>query len=193
MAEEQSAPQHKVEEFDLGWVKRKIRSFMHTGKRDPHGEPEGVVTKPDQFDDSYHGSTVILCKDIAEILVKRYPGWMWAVKPNAFGRVIDVFCLQLHDQFGYTIKMVDIMHDPKRRQATIAGYEILRRFGMPDRLNLERLAAAPRDAQGKCIPDISDFADRKRVRDAEIARKLATGEWSIVEAEDGKRYVRKNR
>jgi hypothetical protein len=192
MAEEETTPHRKVEKFDLGWVKRKLANILHTGKRDPHGEPEGVITNPNQFDDSYRSSTVILCKDMADILVKRYPGWSWAIKPNAFGRMIDVYCLQLHSEYGYTIRMVDIMNDPRRRQATIAGHEILRRFGMPDRMDIDRLKAAPRDARGQCIPDISDFADKKRVREAEIARKLATGEWSIVEA-DGHRYVRKNR
>lgn len=185
--------EHKVEAFDPSWLKRKLAAVRHAGKRDPHGEPEGVVTNPNDLDPSYHGSTVILCKDIADILVKRYPGWMWVVKPNQFGQVIDIYCLQLHNQYGYTIPIKDIMNDPRRRQATIAGHEILRRFGMPDRMNKDRLAAAPRDMLGHCIPDISDFANKKKVREAEIAKKLATGEWSIVEAENGERYVRKNR
>lgn len=162
------------------------------GKLDLVGEAEGVIGQPKDFDKSYHGSTVILCKDIADILVKRYPNWAWAVQPQEFGQVINVFCLQLHSEFGYTIRMVDIMNDPKRREAVKAGHEILRRFGMPDRFNAARVMEMPRDMRGQGIPDISDFSDKKMIRDTEIARKLDSGEWIIVEA-DGHRYLRAKR
>lgn len=159
------------------------------GKYDPVGEPEGEIDRPDDFHASHHASTVILCKDIADLLVKTYPGWLWAVEPQEFGQVINVYCHNLHTQYGYTIRMRDIMDDPRRREAVRAGGEILRRFRMPNRFDAAALAAAPRDMNGNCIPDISDFATRKQVREAEIARKLSTGEWKIVEA-DGKRYLR---
>ena len=159
------------------------------GKLDPHGEPEGVINNPKDFDKSYHGSTEILCKDIADILTKRFPMWLWAVQPQEFGKVINVFNLNLHTEFGYTIRMVDIMNDPKRKEAFKAGYEILRRFSMPDRFNAARVQEMPRDARGQGIPDISDFADKKMIRDTEVARKLDSGEWMIVEA-NGHRYLR---
>jgi len=123
------------------------------GKVDPIGEAEGVIGQPKDFDKSYHGSTVILCKDIATILTKRYPDWAWAVQPQEFGQVINVFCLQLHTEFGYTIRMVDIMNDPNRREAVKAGHEILRRFGMPDRFNAVKVMEMPRDMRGQGIPE----------------------------------------
>jgi len=162
------------------------------GKLDPHGEAEGVINNPKDFDKSYHGSTQILCKDIADILTKRYGGWLWAVQPQEFGQVINVFNLNLSTQFGYTIRMVDIMNDPNRKQAYAAGHEILRGFNMPDRFNAVAVMEMPRDAQGNGIPDISDFDNKKQVRDAEIARKLDSGEWVIVEA-NGQRYLRAKR
>ena len=159
------------------------------GKYDPVGEPEGEITRPDEFHPDYHSSTTILCKDIADLLTKTYPGWAWAVQPQEFGQVINVYCLNLHNMYGYTIRMVDIMDDPRRKEAVRAGGEILRRFRMPNRFDAAALDAAPRDMNGNCIPDISDFATRKQQREAEIARKLDSGEWMIVEA-DGQRYLR---
>jgi hypothetical protein len=177
------------EDNSLAIMVNRARRTKRVGKLDPHGEAEGVITNPKDFDASYHASTQILCKDIAEILVKRYAGWAWAVQPNDFGQIINIYNLNLHTEFGYTIRMVEIMNDPRRREAVKAGHEILRRFKMPDRFDAAAVMAMPRDANNQGIPDISDFANKKMVRDAEIARKLDSGEWQIVEA-DGKRYLR---
>ena len=73
-----------------------------------------------------------------------------------------------------------------------AGAEILKRFDMPDRFSPAAVATAPRDMNGQMIPDITDLPNNKLKRDAEIARKLATGEWSIVDTPEG-RYLRTNR
>lgn len=180
-----------IEHIDLAQLERKLKHSLYAGKRDPHGEPEGVVHNPSLLDENYKASTVILCKDIADLLVKHYPGYSWIVQPDDFGGVFNIFCQNLHNQYGYTIRMVDIMEDPRRREAVRAGGEILARFGMPHRFDRHAILSAPRDMVGNCIPDISDFPDRKRVRDAEVAKKLATGEWSLVEI-DGERYVRTN-
>jgi hypothetical protein len=103
--------------MDMGLLANKMRQIKSPRRHDPIGEPEGVISNPNQFDPTYHSDYVMICKEIADILTKRYPGWLWAVKPNQTGRVIDVFCMQLHDAYGYTIRMVDILHDPRRKQA----------------------------------------------------------------------------
>jgi hypothetical protein len=161
------------------------------GVYDEGAEPEGLLLKPDEFHNTYHSSTVILCKDIADKLTKQYGGWQWAVQPQEFGQVINIFCPQLSMTFGYTIRMADIMDDPQRKEGYRAGGEILKRFNMPNRFDADALAAAPRDAHGQCVPDISDFANKKIIRDAEVARKLDSGEWQIVEA-NGHRYLKTN-
>jgi hypothetical protein len=192
-----------LQEMDVGLRNRLVRAAKSAkvthaldtavqakaGRRDVGAEPEGIIHDPRDLDSSYHSSTQILCKDIADLLTKHYSGWLWAVQPNASGQIINVFCLNLHSMYGYTIRMADIMDDPRRKEALRAGGEILSRFGMPHRFDAAALAAAPRDMAGNCIPDISDFKSKKRRREAEIARKLATGEWMIVEA-DGHRYLR---
>lgn len=181
-----------VQTFDPAAMIKRITRNHRPGKHDPIGEAEGVIKHPDQFDNSYHASTVIICKDIAAILTKRWPGYQWAVKPNAAGKVIDIYNLHCHTEFAYTIRMIDIMNDPSRREAHRAGAEILKRFNMPQRFSPAVVANAPRDMKGQMIPDITDLPDRKLKRDAEIASKLASGEWSIVDTPEG-RYLRKNR
>lgn len=170
-----------VEVFDVGSTRRS----MWSGKKDPHGEAEGEVNSPDALDKHNHASTVILCKDIADILFKTFPDWAWAVQPQEFGQVINIFNLNLHTEYGYTIRMVEIMHDPRRKLAYKAGDEILRRFRMPNKMDRALLAAAPRDAHMNCIPDISDFKSKKEKQQAELALKLANGEAEIVYTPEG--------
>lgn len=181
-----------VQTFDPTRVIKRITRNHAPGKKDLHGEAEGLITRPDQFHADYDSSTKIICKDIADILTKQWPGYQWAIKPNKRGQVIDIYNLHCHTEFAYTIRMVDIMHDPSRRQAYKAGAELLRRFRLPDRFSPAAIATAPRDAMGMMIPDIEDLADAKMRRDAEVAMKLATGEWSIVQTPEGP-YLRKNR
>lgn len=188
IADAYDAATDNVESFDI--KARRAKASLTSGKKDPHGEAEGVVHTPAELTKHNHASTVILCKDIADILVKQYPDWAWAVQPQEIGQVINVFNLNLHSEYGYTIRMDDIMHDPHRKQAYRAGGEILARFGMPRKMDRALLAAAPRDLRGNCIPDISDFKSKKERQNAEIAHGLATGKMDVVEDEEGRRYLR---
>ena len=181
-------PADNVQELDLARTQRTLSS----GKKDVWGDAEGVVGHPDQLSQHNHASTVILCKDIAAILVKRYPDWAWAVQPDERGQVINIFNLHCHTEFGYTIRMDDIMYDMRRKEAYKAGHELLRRFRMPDRMNREQVTEAPRDAKGMMIPTLDDFEEGRMRHNAEIALKLAAGDWEIVNTRKG-RYLRKNR
>lgn len=170
-------------------VKRILNAGAIGGNYDPAADPEGVVFRPDAFSAKYHASTTILVKDIGALLDKHFPGWAWVVEPDERNQIINIFNWHLHDQFGYTIRMVDIMYDPARREAVKGAAEVLRRFGMPargltgDASSL--LAALPRDAKGKVIPDISDWKDSKIRRNREIALALAQGRASTEQMDDG--------
>lgn len=183
-----ATPGDNVQPLDLNRARRTLAS----GKKDPHGDAEGEVHSPQQLEPFNHSSTVILVKDIADILTKRYPGWAWAVQPDERGQVINVYNLHAHTEFAYTIRFDDIMYDMRRKQAYAAGHELLRRFRLPDRLSGAMLAEQPRDAKGMLIPTLDDFDESNMKRNAETAMKLATGEWEIVHTKKG-RYLRKNR
>jgi hypothetical protein len=182
-----------TEVFDLGRSYQRAKYLTISGKKDPHGEAEGVVRQPSQLEKHNHASTVILCKDVADTLVKRFPDWLWAVQPQEFGGVINIYNHNLHTDYAYTLKMDDLT-DPGARKRWVhrAGGEILRRFKQPDRMHPDKLAEAPRDLKGNCIPDISDIATKKQQQEAEIAMGLATGRMEIVTDEVGHQYLKVN-
>jgi len=143
---------------------------------DPNGEPEGIITKPDQFRGA-DASLVILVKDIAAKLEQQYPGWLWGVRPDKRGGVIHIFSLRLSGRWGWLIKTKNVQHDSQRKLAVEAGGEILERFGFKRRAyNLEEWRAAPR-YMGSVAMDISDKQSkvRKRYRDDEFTQAVRSG------------------
>lgn len=112
-----------------------------------------LIVHPRQL--KVHGSLAILAKDIADILQKNFPGWLWVIEPDQQGQVINIFNHHLHDRWGYTIRTTEIHNDPKRRLAYTAGREILQRFGLEPR-GLGPQAALyhslKRDHHGKIVP-----------------------------------------
>ena len=177
--------------FDIDAVTRRAARTLASGKKDPYGDAEGEVRRPEQLSKYTHASTVILCKDIADILTKQYPDYAWAVQPDERGQVINIFNLHCHNSLGYTIRFDDIMHDMRRKQAYRAGGEILERFRLSRKMDREELKSAPRDAHGMLIPTLDDQAASRLKDNAEYALKLATGDWEIVDTPRGK-YLRKN-
>ncbi len=165
------------------------------GRYDANAEPEGIIANPNDFYAGYHGSSILLVKDIGNYLNSYYPGWAWAVQLNEFGHMINITNGHLHPTYGARIRMEDIMYSPAKLQKTVmkeAG-EILERFGM-DRhglttKNLEILAEALRDAAGNCIPEISDLPDKKAATQADVARRLARGDIKIFHV-NGETMVR---
>lgn len=163
------------------------------GVYDEGGEPEGIITDVNNFHPGYHGSSILIVKDIGAYVNKHYPGWAWMVQVNEFGHMIEIFNHHLHDKYGYRIRMEDIMNDPSRRAVHQGAGEILERFGMKREgltdTNAAMLAVALRDGAGNCIPDISDLPNKKAATQADIARQIAKGDIQIYEV-NGQKMVR---
>lgn len=171
----------------------KVQIERPAGVYDEGAEPEGVIQDINNFHPGYHSSSIIIVKEIGDYLNKHYHGWAWMVQVNEFGHMIELFNKHLHPSYGYRIRMEDIMYDPTRKAVKQGAGEILERFGMARHglsgENISRLAAAPRDGAGNCIPEISDLPDKKANTQAEIARKIAKGEIRIFEV-NGQKMVR---
>lgn len=149
------------------------------------GQPQGVVTDPRQMF-GLHASSEILAKDIADILMKRYPGFRWAIQPNEIGGVFNIFCLDFHTVWGYVIRYADVMNDPKRAEAVKAARSILARFGYEGtRYDPGRMAKVLRDRQGNAIPDTSGLKPSRFTKKAELDRKLALGQAQVIRHERG--------
>lgn len=168
-------------------------SIKPPGKYDINAEPEGVIDNPNDFHKDYHGSSVLICKDIGDFLLKTYPGWAWVVQLNEFGHMIYITNQHLHPTMGARIRMEDVMFDVSRKIIKQQAGELLERFGMARHglsgENLSRLVNALRDVKGNCIPEISDLKDKKAATQAEIAKKVARGEITIYEV-NGTKYAR---
>lgn len=138
-----------------------IRQLMVGSVGEDHheelSEPEGLVSESSQL--SVSAPLEILCRNIGEILVKAYPGWLWAVHPQEKGGMVNIRNMHLHGAYGYRLKIGDIQNDPVVLTKTVvnAAGEVLERFGMPrGGFNADRFAQAKRDPFGNCIPDLND-------------------------------------
>lgn len=149
--------------------------------RDAGAQAEGVANSPDELV-GLHGSMHILCKDTADLLVRHYPGFLWAVQPDIEARVINIYCLNFHDSWGYTIKVSQLDMDPDRREVVRAGAELLRRFRYPGtKFDMDAANNVPRGPDGKAIPDLSDFAPSRKKAQSEAELAIAEGRGEIID------------
>ncbi len=145
---------------------------------DPVGEPEGEIDNPNEFDN--HSSLVAVAKDGMNQLALHYPGHLWAIQINERGRMFNIFNHALHDQWGYTIRASEVVHQETRRAFIKAGGEILERFGLSrGRFKLHEYAALKKDPRGRCVPvhlsDLEIDAAKKEIRKRKIAEAIAAG------------------
>lgn len=158
-----------------------VQRWLKPSVRDAGADPEGVATHPDDLI-GLHASLHILCKDTADMLVKHYPGFLWAVSPDQRGQIINILCLNFHDQYGYTLRVSELDVDPRRRLVLKAGAEILRRFRYPGtRYDLALANAVPRDFNGRAIPDLSDQKASKKRAQTEADLAIAEGRATILQ------------
>jgi hypothetical protein len=137
-----------------------------------------------------HASLEIICKDVADLLVKHYPGFLWGVAPDQRGGVLNIFCLNFSTQWGYTIYIDQIQDDPRRRIVLKAGDEILRRFGYPlNRYDPLAMANVPRNIYGDAIPDTSGLKKTKQNTRAEIELAIANDRAVTSVDSDGNEII----
>lgn len=151
---------------------------------DPAGEPEGIVDHPDQL---HHlsASTHILVKDMADLLMRKMPGFRWAIQPSEFGKVFNIFCLDFSGRWGYRIKYIDIMNDPKRKAVIRAGREILARFRYPGiAYRPSLMAAIRRNSASEAIPDVSGMKRTRFTQRVDIEQALADGTGRVIGTKD---------
>ena len=161
------------------------------------GRPEGIIKDPDNLD--VKSSTRLLMIDIHRKLEDQYPGFHWGIQGDDQGGIINIFCLDLHANWGTTIKIVDIQDDPTRRLAINYAGELLDRFKWTHRRFGKRAydrnfwESLPKDAYGQCtVVDLGDtrkqVSARKKIH-AEIRAAVAEGKAEFHELKDGTTVV----
>ena len=89
---------------------------------------------------------VILAKDAADLLYKKYPGYLWAVHVNSKGGMLNIFCPNVSVRYGYTIRLKEVYADPTLKCVMRAGGEILERAKL--RRGWARPGEAPTAVEG---------------------------------------------
>lgn len=187
----------EVAEFRARQQHKRKQAMERLGVTDDRIEPDPEPTPPEGLvhsasDLKVSAATAVLVKDVAAKIERQYPGFRWAIQPLETGQVMNIFCLDMHDEYGYTILYRDIQHDPDRKEACRAAGEILERFGYtfrkfdhgPLTFDQEAMAALPRDPMGRALfPDLSGTSEknvsrqrrqRERMRKAHSEGKLQT-------------------
>lgn len=115
----------------------------------------GQVSDADELEAS--ASLINLVKGCADTLERHYPGWMWAVRPDERGGIIDLFCMRISTKFAYTLHTPKLHEDPTFTRVMRAGGEFLERFGFrrvpysSDEWHRRELV------MGQFIPDVTDM------------------------------------
>lgn len=71
-----------------------------------------------------------ISREIAECLEKHYPGHAWGVRADVEQGIVQVFNLRLSGQWGFTLHIDDLQHDPSMRLTIKAGGELLERYNL---------------------------------------------------------------
>ena len=91
---------------------------------------QGFSIKPKEMElekaDKYIGSDFTRAKNTAEMLEKKYPGWLWAV--HTMDGVVVVKSMRLSGNWGFVLHQDKIDNDYKAVMR--AGGELLERFRM---------------------------------------------------------------
>lgn len=99
----------------------------------------------------------VVAKNIADVLEKQYPGYLWMVHVSVRTGLIDIKNMLLTGKYGYTIKLTGLFSwDSLRDKVIQAGGEILERYDMPrSRFDAEKFGALERGFNGLPIGDLS--------------------------------------
>lgn len=146
---------------------------------DRHADPDGLVGRPDELVCS--ASTEILVKNIADVLERHYPGWLWAVSPDERGGCITIRSLRISGQWGYLIHTKNVQNDPQLKLAIFGGGEILDRAGQrrgpydyarwansPKKFGLVDFDITDKDAKIRKRRNDDDFTDAVRRGDIKL-------------------------
>lgn len=85
-------------------------------------------------------------KRISDCLEKHFPGYLWAVNVNLWGKMATVQALRLSGEWGFYLKLDEVMHDPTLKCVRDAGGEILERYRVHrGAVDIDQIAALNRD------------------------------------------------
>lgn len=89
-------------------------------------------------------------REIAEVLEKHYPGYLWAVRVDHGNNIATVNALALSGQWGFYLHLDKL--DPGMKAVVRAGGEILERHKLARaRMNEDHVMSLGRDLRGNIL------------------------------------------
>ena len=76
---------------------------------------------------------MVLSRNIADAICKKYPieqGHQWGIHVNAEQGVCYIYNFNLSSKWGFTLKLADLVNDPRLTKAVQAAGEILERYNI---------------------------------------------------------------
>lgn len=147
----------------------------------------GTWTKVPEFVSNVESMTasanlINLVKGAGDKLERCYPGWLWSIRPDEAGGIVDIFTLRLSGRLGYTLHTRRLQEDEDFLCVMRAGGELLERFGF------RRVAYSYAEWQrrekvlGQFIPNVSDLQShmQRSMRTQQLKQALATGHAAIA-------------
>lgn len=91
---------------------------------------------------------------VGQKLVSLYKGYRWWVEANVTQGIVVVKNLTLHGDYGFVIKLEDLVHDINLVSVMRAGGELLERCGLPTTFMPEDFPElVKKDVKGNVIGD----------------------------------------
>ena len=129
------------------------------------GQPDTVMSAEALNENA---STINLCKRVADLLDRHYPGWLWTIEPNARSNVLYLRSLRLSKTYGYVLHITTLQNDPQLKVALRAGGEVLERYGAKrGAYSYDQWRRIHKDFAGDPRPDLSGLSDKQRKRETQ--------------------------
>lgn len=127
-------------------------------------------------------SLINLVKSAGDTLERHYPGWLWQIRPDEHGGIVDIFSLRISGRLAYTLHIATMQEDADNRRVVQAGGEILERFGFRRVAYSHAEWRRREQVLGQFIPDITDLSEsmRRVIRTTQLKQAMASGHARVA-------------
>jgi len=123
-----------------------------------------------------------LVKGAGDTLERHYPRWLWQLRPDEHGGIIDIFSLRISARLAYTLHIPTVQEDEDFLCVVRAGGEILERFGFRRGPYSYQEWRRREMVLGQFIPDVSDLPPgmRRVMRTEHLRAAMRTGHARVA-------------
>lgn len=111
-------------------------------------------SNPDSLFPEHEAQELVLARELAELLEKHYPGYLWAVNVTLHGGMATIQALALSGEWGCYVPLARILNDPQRRYVVQCGGELLERYRVHrGQIDIDQVASLQKDRFNNYLVD----------------------------------------